>query len=89
MYIAEVSAAGEHNVTASAEGLAAAAAADLPVDAAAPDGKKPKRRRKKADKSSSTAQIELSRDKLMHICDFTECRLPAEDWYVHSKAPRT
>ena len=59
--------------------------------AAAVNGKKPRRKRIKprAEEDSSTPQTITSKDRLMHICDFTACRLPAEDWYVHSKAPRT
>ncbi len=59
--------------------------------AASGNGKKPRRRRAKpkAEEASSTIQTITSKDKLMHICDFTACRLPAEDCYVHSKAPRT
>lgn len=53
--------------------------------------KKPRRKRSKpkAEEDCTAAPATARRDKLMHICDFTSCRLPAEDWYVHSKAPKT
>ena len=61
-------------------------------DAAATfNGKKPRRRRPNKDQSTSEARAEAApaMKKLMHVCDFTECKLPAEDWYKRSKAPRT
>ena len=53
--------------------------------------KKPRRKRSKpkAEEDRIAAPATAPRDKLMHICDFTTCRLPAEDWYVHSKAKKT
>jgi hypothetical protein len=59
--------------------------------AAISNGKKPRRGRPSSNKSTRQASIDAApaREKLMHVCDFTECRLPAEDWYKRSKAPRT
>jgi hypothetical protein len=41
-------------------------------------------------KGGAAAVVPLSGDLgVVHICDFTECRLPAEDWYISSKNRRT
>lgn len=52
--------------------------------------KKPRRKRSKpkAEEDRIAAPASAMKDRLMHVCDFTSCRLPAEDWYVHSKAPK-
>lgn len=46
--------------------------------------------RKQKSKSSRKLGVPLSADLgVMHLCDFTECKLPAEDWYLASKSRRT
>lgn len=52
------------------------------------NGRKP--RRSKSEKSAEAAVVPLSADLgVMHVCDFVECKLPPEDWYLASKNRRT
>ncbi len=46
--------------------------------------------RKQRSKSSRSSVVPVSADLgVTHVCDFTECKLPAEDWYLASKTRRT
>ena len=91
MCTAGESATKQENVIASGEPSADSAPPAVAELIAAANGKKPRKRQAKlkAEEDSSAVQTITSKERLMHICDFTACRLPAEDWYVHSKAPRT
>ena len=45
---------------------------------------------KKLRKGRSKKSVPPSADLgVMHVCDFVECKLPAEDWYLASKNRRT
>lgn len=54
-------------------------------------GRKPRKRRSKAGLKDSAAQAVPAGlgHGVMHVCDFTACRLPAEDWYLAAKNSRT
>ena len=71
-------------------GREAVAAAIAALDAEPMNGKRPRRRKAKMKGSEfEAAALKGSRGRLLHICQLTECKLPAEDWYMHSKARRT
>ena len=81
----------QHSSKGAAEaGREAVAAAIAALDAEPVNVKRPRRRKAKWKGSElEAASLKGSRGTLMHVCQFTECKLPAEDWYVHSKARRT
>lgn len=79
---------GSAEVTQSSEssgGGEAVSGQDTSVDAdSRQNGRKPRKRRSKSNGAISSKELGV-----MHVCDFTECKLPPEDWYLASKNRRT
>ena len=80
----------QHSRSDAEAGREAVAAAIAALDAEPVNGKMPRRRKAKVKGSEfEAAPLTGNNGRLLHVCQLTECKLPAEDWYMHSKARRT
>ena len=80
----------QHSRSDAEAGREAVAAAIAALDAEPINGKRPRRRKAKIKGSELEAgPLKGSNGRLLHVCQLTECKLPAEDWYMHSNARRT
>ncbi|CAK0783055.1 hypothetical protein CVIRNUC_006250 [Coccomyxa viridis] len=80
----------QHSRNDAEAGREAVAAAIAALDVEPVNGKRPRRRKAKVKGSEfEAAPLTGSRGRLLHVCQLTECKLPAEDWYMHSKVRKT